>query len=117
MRRGSGPGPVSRWGFSRGLAGPGPGRLLPGRRTSRQPPSSNAFCPTRAAKSIREFDQILEADGIEVKRVGPRAPNLNAYAERWVRSVKQECLDHFVVLGEGHLRRLPSPSAAHYNQE
>ncbi len=49
--------------------------------------------------------------------MGPRAPNLNAYAERWVRSVKQECLDHFVVLGEGHLRQILSQYAAHYNQE
>ena len=51
----------------------------------------------------------FEAEGTEVKRVGPVAPNLNAYAERWVQSLRVECLDHFVVLGGGHLRRhLPS---------
>jgi hypothetical protein len=40
---------------------------------------------------------------VEVKAVGPRAPNMNAVAERWVQSVKQECLDHEVVFGEAHL--------------
>ena len=41
-----------------------------------------------------------------VQQVGPRAPNLNACAERWAQSLRQECLDHFVILGEGHLRHL-----------
>jgi len=54
-------------------------------------------------KFVKEFDGILESEGIEVKALGPRAPNLNAFAERWVQSVKQECLDHFVVFGESHL--------------
>jgi putative transposase len=48
--------------------------------------------------------------------VGLRAPNLNAYAERWVQSAKQECLDHFVVFGEGHLRHLVSEYADYYNR-
>jgi putative transposase len=58
------------------------------------------------AKFTREFDAVFEAEGTEVKRVGPVAPNLNAYAERWVQSLRQECLDHFVVLGENHLRHI-----------
>jgi putative transposase len=55
-------------------------------------------------KFTQQFDAILEAEGVEVKAVGPRAPNMNAVAERWVQSVKQECLDHFVVFDESHLR-------------
>jgi putative transposase len=55
-------------------------------------------------KFTRQFDEILESEGVEVKAVGPRAPNMNAVAERWVQSVKQECLDHFVVFGVAHLR-------------
>ena len=53
-------------------------------------------------KFVPEFDAVFEAEGVTGKRVGPRAPNLNAHAERWVRSVRQECLDHFVVFGEHH---------------
>jgi len=41
-------------------------------------------------KSMSGFDAVLAAVGIEVKRVGPMAPNLNAYAERWVKSLRTE---------------------------
>jgi putative transposase len=64
----------------------------------------------------REFDEALAGAGVEVVRVGPRAPNLNAFAERWVLSVKSECLDHFLVLGESHLRYLLAEYLAHYHQ-
>jgi len=52
-----------------------------------------------------------------VKAVGPRAANLNAYAERWVQSVEQECLDHFVVFGEAHLRHILGEYVSHHNRE
>ena len=61
--------------------------------------------------------RAMEAEGVEVKRVGPRAPNVNAFAERWVQSLRHECLDRFVVLGETHLRHLVSEYLAHYNAE
>lgn len=64
-----------------------------------------------------EFDAILQSDGLEVVAVGPRAPNLNAHAERWVLSIKSECLDHFVVFGEDHLRYIVKEYLAHYNGE
>jgi transposase InsO family protein len=64
-----------------------------------------------------EFDRVLEADGGEVKRVGPRAPNLNAYAERFAKTLRKEPLDHFVVLGAGHLRHLTDEFVARYNAE
>lgn len=47
-------------------------------------------------------------------KVGPLAPNLNAFAERWVQSIKSECLDHFMVFGEDHLRHLVHEYTAHY---
>ena len=50
-------------------------------------------------------------------KVGPAAPNLNGYAERFVLSIKSECLDHFVVLGEEHLRYLIDEYLAHYLTE
>lgn len=70
----------------------------------------------RDKKFTREFEQILEAGGVEMKRLGLRAPNLNAYAERWVQSVRRECLDHFIVLGEEHLRHLVTEYVDYYNR-
>jgi putative transposase len=58
----------------------------------------------------------LAADAITVIKVGPQAPNLNAYAERWVQSVRAECLDHFVVFGEEHLRLLLCEYETYYNE-
>jgi putative transposase len=69
------------------------------------------------AMFTRDFDRVFEAEGTEVKRVGPVAPNLNAYAERWAQSLRTECLDHFVVLGEGHLRHILKEYLEHYNRE
>lgn len=50
------------------------------------------------AKFTAAFDAVLEADGIEVKRVGPRAPNMNAHAERFVQILRHELLDYFVTM-------------------
>lgn len=50
-------------------------------------------------------------------RLPPRSPNLNAYAERFVLSIKEECLNRVVPLGEGHLRLLVREYAAHYHHE
>ena len=47
-----------------------------------------------------------------MKKVGPRAPNMNAFAERRVQSVRQECLEHFIVFGEAHLRQIFGMRAA-----
>jgi putative transposase len=51
---------------------------------------------------------MFESDGVAVKPVGPLAPNMNAYAGRWVQSFKHECLDRFAVFGTDHLRHLLS---------
>ncbi|ACY15473.1 integrase core domain-containing protein [Haliangium ochraceum] len=63
------------------------------------------------------FRELLTASGIKPIRLPPRSPNLNAYAERCVRSVKSECLDKLVLLGEHHLRSAVSEFAAHYHTE
>lgn len=68
-------------------------------------------------KFRKEFDALLEADGMTVKKIVPRSPNLNAYAERFVQSIKQECLAHFLVLGESHLRHLVTEYVAYYHRE
>ena len=47
----------------------------------------------------------------------PRSPNLNAFAERWVRSVKQECLSRLILFGEDSLRRALTDFLEHYHSE
>ncbi len=59
-------------------------------------------------KFTKQFDEIFEDEGIRVKKLPPASPNMNAVIERWVQSIQQECLDHFVVLGEKHLRHIVS---------
>ena len=68
-------------------------------------------------KYTKEFDANFESEGTEVKRVGPIAPNLNAYAERFAQTLRVECFDHFVVCGEKHLRHLISEFLEHYHDE
>jgi hypothetical protein len=52
------------------------------------------------------FDHIFESEGMHVILTPLRAPNANAYAERWVRTVREECLDHILILNERHLQRV-----------
>jgi putative transposase len=47
----------------------------------------------------------------------PRSPNLNAYAERWVRSVKEECLSRLILFGEASLRHALTQYVAHFHHE
>ena len=60
---------------------------------------------------------FLEREGVRVVRTPARAPNCNAHAERFVRSIKEECLDRVVLLGERHLRRAMGEFVAHYHAE
>ena len=61
--------------------------------------------------------QLLAHGGVEVVTLPRRSPNLNAYAERFVRSIKHECLDRLVILGEGHLRHAVREYLEHYHRE
>ena len=70
----------------------------------------------RDAKFPLAFDTVFAAEGTEVVRTPCRAPTANAYAERWVRSVRAECLDHFLIVNEAHLRRILTDYVAHYNR-
>jgi hypothetical protein len=71
----------------------------------------------RDAKYTRSFDEIIESVGIEVIKVPRRSPNLNAFAERWVRSIKSECLDRLILFGERSLRYAIRSYLAHYHAE
>ena len=65
----------------------------------------------------RGFGEILTSGGVQPIRLPPKSPNLNAYAERFVRSIKEECLSRVVPLGEAHLRRLVHEYVEHYHHE
>ena len=67
--------------------------------------------------STRVFGEILEGGGVQPIRLPPKSPNLNAYAERFVRSMKEECLSRVVPLGEGHVRLLVGEYVDHDHRE
>jgi putative transposase len=69
------------------------------------------------AKFTRSFDDVFETEGAQVLRTPIRAPKANAYAERWVQTVRAECLDWTMVLGQRHLLRLLRGYVHHYNQQ
>src|SRR4029077_907159 len=68
-------------------------------------------------KFCREFRETLAAGGVKCTPLPARSPNLNAYAERWVRSIKEDCLSKLIFFGETSLRRAVSQYLEHYNQE
>ena len=71
----------------------------------------------RDAKFCSAFDDVLASERIQCLRLPPRSPNLNAFAERWVRSVKQECLSRLILFGERSLQRALTEFIAHYHSE
>jgi transposase InsO family protein len=60
---------------------------------------------------------LLQVTGVQLLRLPSRSPNLNAYAERFVRSIKHECLRHIIPLGERHLRAVLRDFVEHYHAE
>ena len=71
----------------------------------------------RDSKYSSAFRELLKDSGVAVVRLPPRSPNLNAYAERFVRSIKDECLNRMIFFGERSLRKATREYAAHYHRE
>ena len=71
----------------------------------------------RDGKYCPAFQQIIDTAGITRVPLPPRSPNLNAYAERWVRSVKEECLSRLILCGEASLRHALTQYVAHFHHE
>ena len=69
----------------------------------------------RDAKFSAAFDAVFTVAGIEVVRIPPRAPRANAYAERWVRTVRSDCLDWTLIWNDRQLCRVPTEYLRHYN--
>ncbi len=67
------------------------------------------YCPA--------FQQIIDDAGVTRVPLPPRSPNLNAYTERWVRSVKEECLSRVILFGEASLRHVLTQYVAHFHHE
>jgi transposase InsO family protein len=63
------------------------------------------------------FRDTLAATGVETVRLPPKSPNLNTFAERFVRSIKESCLDRLILFGEASPRRATREFVAHYHEE
>jgi len=68
----------------------------------------------RDTKYCQSFRDIIESGDVKTLALPPRSPNLNAFSERWVKSVKDECLSKLILFGEASLRRALSEYLAHY---
>ncbi len=70
----------------------------------------------RDSKFSHAFDEVFRTAGIRVIRTPVRAPNANAFAERWVRTVRTDCLDRILILGRRHLEHVLRIYRRHYNE-
>ena len=71
----------------------------------------------RDTKFCDSFRELIESGNVDPLRLPARNPNLNSYAERWVRSVKEECLSRLILVGESSLRRALHQYLLHYYEE
>jgi transposase InsO family protein len=69
----------------------------------------------RDSKFSGPFDEVFRSEGAQIIETPIQAPRANAYAERWVRTVRRECLDWMFVFGRRHLERILRIYTAHYN--
>jgi len=71
----------------------------------------------RDSKYTASFDEVFSSDGADIILTPIRAPKANAYAERWVRTVRTECLDWTLLLSRRHLERVLRDYGEHYNAQ
>ena len=71
----------------------------------------------RDTKYCQSFRDIIESGDVKLLRLPARSPNLNAFSERWVKSVKSECLSKLILFGETSLRRALREYLVHYHAE
>jgi transposase InsO family protein len=68
----------------------------------------------RDSKFSRDFDEVFRSEGIRVIKAPVRAPKARAHAERWVGSIRRECLDRLLILGRRHLNHALATYVVHY---
>ncbi len=69
----------------------------------------------RDTKYVAGFDEVFRSEGAQILRTPFRTPNANAYAERFVRTIRSECLDQLLILNARHLERVLRSYVHHYN--
>jgi len=69
----------------------------------------------RDSKFTTAFDEVLADNGVRIIKASVRSPSANSFAERYVGTLRRECLDHLLVYGERHLRRILTEYSRHYN--
>ena len=69
----------------------------------------------RDSKFTSVFDDVFAGNGVRIIRTPPRSPRANSFAERYVGTLRRECLDHLLIYGEQHLRRILAEYSRHYN--
>ena len=74
------------------------------------------FLRDRDSKFTAAFDQVFVGNGTRVIKAPVRSPRANAFAERFVGTLRRECLDHVLIYGERHLHRTLAEYARHYNE-
>ena len=100
-----------------------PTRPAPGSRSRRATSASPPLQPIRYlvhdrdSKFTAAFDEVFRSEGITIIQTPVRAPRANAYAERFVRTVRAECLDWLLILGRRHLEQTLRIYTTHYNRE
>jgi putative transposase len=70
----------------------------------------------RDAKFTSSFDAVFASIGIDAIKTPVRSPRSNAFAERWVRTVREDCLDHILIFGRRHLEKVLTEYVHHYNR-
>jgi putative transposase len=79
-------------------------------------PSRHYVIHDRDTKFTASFDAVFVSEGIGVVLTPPQAPNANAFAERWIRSVREECLDHLLIFSQRSLHRVLAEYIDYYNR-
>jgi transposase InsO family protein len=77
--------------------------------------ADNASRGYRDTKSTGSFDAVFTVQGVRVIHTPVRVSRANAFAERWIRSARRECLDHLLIRGERHLLTTLGEYVTHYN--